>query len=428
MNALFWLIRKDLWRFLADRRGAALTVAVPVMIASLLGVIFAPSSRPRELSLLLVDEDQSPRVRALVARIEADSSLLVTELSREEAHQRIARGRAALAVILPVGSGEALQPSALFDGQTRPAVELLVDPSRSAEAGLVQGLLTQLMMEQIGQSFTSPSTMRELFDGLRADLEAETVPGDSLAWTGFLDSGRALADSLEAAGGAEANEGPGLQPPLRFERQEVVAAGPAQGFHSHAHNFSGMLCMFLLFWGQQAATEFLRERAGGTLTRLRLAPFPAWQILVGRGLSAGLLSVLISAAVFGCGIVLFGIPIRGPLVGFLAVIFAQALFIGGFAMMLAGLARSEAQLAGIGTLVILLLSFTGGAWLPSFLLPSWLRQIARCLPTIWATEGLAAMTWRGLGAGDALLPVGVLSLWGIGCALVGLRSAPLRPT
>ena len=39
----------------------------------------------------------------------------------------------------------------------------------------------------------------------------------------------------------------------------------------------------------------------------------------------------------------------------------------------------------------------GGLWLPAFLLPGWVRDLALALPTSWAMRGLDGVTWQGRG-------------------------------
>jgi ABC-type multidrug transport system permease subunit len=79
--------------------------------------------------------------------------------------------------------------------------------------------------------------------------------------------------------------------------------------------------------------------------------------------------------------------------------------------------------ASVGSVVVLILSFVGGAMFPRFLMAEWLQTVSRGLPTYWATAGgLAAMTWRRLGLGAALLLVGVLLAFGSLFAASGVRS------
>jgi len=163
------------------------------------------------------------------------------------------------------------------------------------------------------------------------------------------------------------------------------------------------------------------ERDAGTLVRLRLSSASNTAILLGVGASTAIIALVASAVVYATGILVFGIRISGPLVGFLGVVVAQALFVGGFALLLAGLGRTEEQISSLGPFVVLVMCFAGGAMFPSFMMPGWLRSASLVLPTYWATDGLAAMTWRGLGMSSAALPILFLLGWATLCAFVGVR-------
>jgi ABC-2 type transport system permease protein len=46
----------------------------------------------------------------------------------------------------------------------------------------------------------------------------------------------------------------------------------------------------------------------------------------------------------------------------------------------------------------------GGAWVPTFVFPSWLQRLTVVVPARWAVDGLDAMTWRGVGLSGAVAP------------------------
>ena len=54
-----------------------------------------------------------------------------------------------------------------------------------------------------------------------------------------------------------------------------------------------------------------------------------------------------------------------------------------------------------------------GAWVPSFLFPGWLQNLTKLVPARWAMDGLDAMSWRGLPASEAVMPVIVLLAFAI---------------
>jgi linearmycin/streptolysin S transport system permease protein len=420
MRGLLWLVRKDLMIFFADRQGALMTVLVPVVLASLLGMLFAPRSSSTVLQLLVVTSEQNEKVQDFVAAIAASESFEVEQVDEATARARVGSGKASLALILPLGTAEALRPAAMFQGEQRHA-ELLYDPSDEIEATMAAGLLTQVLMQETMGAISDRTTMGEMF----VDLEKSLAPDADAELRDFVTAGRGLAKRPEGTK-TETEEGGGMQPPLAFDRSEAAATGLASQYNSYAHNFAGMLLMFLLFAAQSRAKHLVAERQNGTLVRLRLSPVSDRTILLGAGLSTTVIALLASAVVYVVGIVVFRIEILGSLAGFLGILLCQALFVGAFALLLAGLGRTEEQIGSIGTFVVLVLSFAGGAMFPSFMMPEWLRTLSLALPTYWATHGLAAMTWRGLGLSAAWLPMAVLLVSAAVCAGVGIRRFRFR--
>ncbi len=420
MNVIRWLVHKDLSRFFADRNGALLTFVIPMVLAALLGTLFGNAGETTVVELLVVDRDESAETKALVEALEADETLQVTVTTEDEARAMVEKGDAAVAIILPKGAGTALTPLAMFTGNPLPA-QLLHDPSQKVQANLCSGLVTKIVMQEVGKKLGDPKYLSGMMKQLQAMLQL-TGRGDpdTQRWV------KVIADAIDLTetGNNDKDEatsplGGGFKPPIKIEKEAVTAAGPAAGYNSYAHSFAGMLCMFLLFWALDAGKETIAEKKGGALLRVRMSPASIGQSLAARALSVIIVSLLMSLAVYGLGILVFGIEILGSVPGFVLVIFSQAFFIGGMTLLLIGLAKTERQMMNIGSFAVLIMSFLGGAWMPSFILPEWVQGIAQVLPTYWSTDGLAAMTWRGLAFEDALIPSAMLLVQGCICGVIG---------
>jgi ABC-2 type transport system permease protein len=418
VRALAWLVAKDLMRFRADGRGALATVLTPVVLAVLLGALFNPPELANSVELAVVDRDQTALSQALVAAIRADPNLDVAELSEADALVAVTRGRLPVVLVLPEGSGAAMSPAAFLGAGAATEAEILFDPSRKTEADLVEGLVTRLVFEQTMARVTDPASLRGLLSQARTLVAAAPSVEGGVSWLSVLDQSLALLGPA-AADGASPSRALAIRPPLAFARREAVVDSSYGGYNSYAHTFAGMLCMFLMFFAADAAKELVAERQSGLQTRLRLCRAARWQLLAARALSVTLLSLLISAAVYGVGFAAFDIEVLGSWPVFLLVLLAQALFVGGFAVLLAGAGRTERTIASLGTFAILTMAALGGAMLPAFLMPPWLRSLGHATPTAWATDGLAAMTWRGMEMVDGVIPALVLLGYGALCAAAG---------
>ena len=420
MKVIRWLVHKDLARFFADRNGALLTFVIPMALAALLGSLFGQDDQATAVELLVVDRDESAETQSLVKALEADETLDVTVTTESEARALVEKGDASVAIVLPEGAGAVLTPLAMFSGSAMP-VKLLHDPSKKVEADLCSGLVTKILMQQVGKQLAEPEYLKGMLQQIRGMLLLTSgVDPGAQRWLKVLNDASALMDSPNEESSSNASPlGGGMKPPLKLEKEAVTAAGPSAGYNSYAHSFAGMLCMFLLFWALDAGKESLAERKTGALLRVRMSPATRGQALLARAVSVMIISLLMSAAVYALGFLVFGIEVLGSHTGFLMVIGAQAFFIGGMTLLLIGVSKSERQMMNIGSFVVLIMSFLGGAWMPSFILPDWVQGLAQVLPTHWSTEGLAAMTWRGLGVEDAILPSAILVLEGLVCATIG---------
>ncbi len=426
MNTLRWIVWKDLARFAADRNGAFLTILTPVAMAALLSVLFAPKEKATEVELLVADLDQSVASAALVKAIDDADALKVVQVDLEEARHRLERGKASVALVLPKGAGEQLSASKLFSGGKSLSLPLLYDPADGVEAGLAEGLVTKAVMTHLAQAFTDPEQMRSMLDGARTSINLAKATG---LWDGPEGLPKVLDDAVkvmddEVLKPGKAAPGGGLKLPVQVAKEKVVAAGPGASYNSYAHNFAGMLCMFILFAGVERGKLLVEEREGGSLQRLQVSPASRSSILLGSALSTLAIGLVISVAIYAVAMLVFGVRVLGSWPGFVLVVLAQASFVAGFGLFLSGIGRTSAQISSMGTFPVLVMSFLGGAWMPSFVLPDWVQSISVAVPTYWATRGLAAMTWRGLPFADALLPA--LVLFGMAAALAGIGLRKFR--
>jgi len=359
LTALLAMVRKDLRLFFSDRRAVIVAFAVPIFIGAFIGSITGGNTRegrPR-VNVAIADSDNSTVSQAIVEAARGDENLNLTVTTEADARDRVEKGAIAVGAIIPKGFGDGSIRALRQQNGTRPELELLYDPSRTIEVGLVQGVLTQHIMQAI--------------------TRAVGVPRPQL--------------------------------PFGVSTAAVTARNaPYAGYNSYAHSFAGMGIQFLLFSALNLGIEMLVERERGLWSRLRSAPISRFTIIGGKIASITIISLMTLLVSFGFAMIMFKVRIAGSLLGFFAVAIACSMMAAGFGLLIAALGNSPKTARGVSTLASLVMVMLGGAWVPTFIFPKWMQQVTLVVPVRWAVDGLDATTWRGLGLSSALMPTLVL--------------------
>ena len=202
---------------------------------------------------------------------------------------------------------------------------------------------------------------------------------------------------------------PGLVP---VEVVDVIRAGnPKKGIV--AFYAAGIGVMFLLFTASAAGGALIEEVESGTLERLLSSRLGMGRLLLGKWLWLVLLGSAQLVVMFGWGALVFGLDFLPHLAGFAAMTAVTASAAGGFGLLLASLCRSRAQLGGISTVVILVMSALGGSMFPRFLMSPAMQKMGLFTFNGWALDGFVKVFWR-----DATL----LQLWPQLLVLAGLAA------
>lgn len=370
------LVRNDLRLYLTDRRALIVGVLVPILIAAFFGYVFGRNgnSDNGKISMAVVDQDDSEVTRGIVADFTRDSLVAMQALDRASAEERVRAGKVQVAAVLPKDFGDHAV-AALIGSENKPTVELLVDPSQTLSARVVEGLLAQHGMQQIAKQAAS----------------AAGVAGGS-------------APSL-------------LRMPYAVVTANLTSA-PQIPYNGYAHSFAGMSTQFILLAGIDAGVVLLLMRDRGVWQRLRSAPLSRSEFIIARTMATTLISLFQFMLIYLAAILIFGVRVQGSWVGFAAIGVALCFLNAAFGLMLAAIGGSAGATRGIAAMVTLLLVMVGGAWVPSFVFPQWLQQASLLAPTRWAVDGLDGATWRGQPLAAALPPFAVLV--GAACVCLGI--------
>jgi len=408
LTPLAAMVRKDLQLFFSDRRSVIVSFFVPIAIASFFGSIFSGPSKngePARIAVMVVDHDDSAISKAIVAGAQGDRNFNVAIADDAAARDSVRRGKTSVAVVIPKGFGDK-SGAALFGNGEKPELQTLYDPSRATELAMVRGIMTEHVMQAVSREMFGGAQGRAYLEKTIPQVEASTMNAQQKAL--LLELLRSVNGFYDAGGtGGAGRPGGGLTMPY-VVKEEAVTAGSNVAYNGYAHSFAGMGIQFLLFAMANLGVEMLLERQRGLWKRLRSAPVSRRTLLLGKGISGAIISLLILAVSFAFSMIVFGVRVDGGWAGFVGIAVACSIMASTFGILVAALGNTPATARGVTTLAVLMMVMLGGAWVPTFIFPAWLQQFTLIVPVRWAVDGLDAMTWRGIGSSGAVVPILVL--------------------
>ena len=407
------LVRKDLRLFFNDRRAVIVGLLVPIVCGSFFGYLFGGQGRTEtaRTPVLVVDQDSSAISKGVVAQLTAEQHLDVKPSAYGDARERVRKGDARAAIVIPPEFG-AKAGSALFAGGEKPEISVLFDPSHAVELEMVKGILSGAVMQAVSKEMFSGQSGRDMMKNSVAQLEKNNTmpPAEKKTLTDMLGSVERW-NELQGQG-SDSTSGPsgGLTMPFQTH-EEAMTSGVGVEYNGYAHSFGGMGIQFILFMGLDVGIRLLLLRQSGLWQRLRAAPLSRSVLLGSRAVSAALIAGFILFTLFAFARIVFGVHIQGSLLGFAGVCAAFSLMTAAFGLMVAALGKTVEATRGYSVMATLLMVMLGGAWVPTFVFPQWLQKVTVVIPTRWAMDGIDGMTWRGLGLSAAFGPIAVLLLF-----------------
>lgn len=415
MKTIWFIAIKDIRLLLGDKAAAFFAIAWPVMIAVLFGLMFsAGGSDSWSMQVAVADEDQTPGSRAFVRDLAESGDLTVIETTRAEASENVRRGKWTAYVVLPPGFGKTRDNPFWSEGAR---MEIGIDPSRKAEAGMLQGVLVKHMFSSMQDLWTDPDRMHAQMAKAREQVDQATDM-DPLARTvlmQFLTATEQFFEQMPEAAGMDMAEWQAFD----IATTDVVREqeGPRSSFEvTFPQGLAwGFICCAAMF-----GISLVGERIKGTLRRLQAAPLGRAHILGGKALACFLTMCLVSALILGIGIVAFGIRADSYLVLLMAVLATSACFVG-IMMVVSVLGRTEQSANAFAWPIFMVMAMTGGGMVPLAFMPGWLRAASTFSPLKCGVLALEGAIWRGFSVREVLIPCAILVGAGALCFAIGVR-------
>jgi ABC-2 type transport system permease protein len=396
---------KEIQLILRDRGSLAILFLLPVMLSAFLSNMNMLANQEEaeeaiQIEILLVNLDTGEFGDQLEGAIIQIDQLAVESLaSSSVAEERVAKGEAVAAVVIPSDFSEKV------DGYIPNIVEVIVDPAQPQGASIIAGIMNQVVGEI--------TIWGEVQYGVNTLLGESELAGASIP-----EQQAVAAQTLGAIMTrlSEMRRNPAIEV-VSESLGGVMAEGWLESFFGYI--FPAFTVMFIFFIAGAIAESLLREREVGTMRRLLAAPIPPRAIIGGKMLAYMLVACAQVVVIFAVGALLVNMPLGDSPLGLVVLTLAVAFTATAMGTAISALARSASQADNLGRVLGFVLAGIGGA-LPIVSTPMTrsegvLGTLSQFTPHGHAVEGYYRLLTENAGLVDVLPEVGILL--GIGMVL-----------
>lgn len=416
MRTLLWVSWLNLLR---DKVALGTVFVLPVIFFSIFAAIFVGmsggggggSSAVQKLNVVALDLDESRVSQSLLGQLQRTTELELTvqrpsELSQaktsDDIRQEVRTGKYNAGLVIPADFGRHFPD---FAGQG-PAIELIYDGANPMAKPMIGGVMQgsaftaapDLMMER-GFEFLDQNAgwfltdqQRTILQALQQQLKdatslANNDNSDESEDTNATDGGFNALNGLVRISASEARDD--------TDRAQQQNQAKRKRSSMTAYYAAGIGVMFLLFSTAGAAGSILEEEESGTLERVLSAIRSSQKLLLGKWLFYALMGVVQLVIMFVFAWLVFGLDLWtvNHAVGFALMTMLTAAAASALGVMLATVCRTRAQLNGVSTVVILIMSALGGSMVPRFVMPAFMQKTSKFTFNGWALDGYLNVFW-----------------------------------
>jgi ABC-2 type transport system permease protein len=419
LHQIIALTIKDLKVIFKDTGGVAALFLMPAMFIIVMSNALAGSfggGSDQLVNVLVVNLDRGTTGAALVADLKASGGINVETtwdsqpLTRAQAEQLIVDQKRNLAIVIPEDFSDALQKVAFGKAAQAAQIELVADPATSQQVlGPVKGALAGLS-QQAAFKGLMPQGIDQIIKAI--DQNGGSVPA-------------AMKTALKDNGGfAATGNGQSL---VIIKETQPANMQIEQYPNTVQQNVPGWALFGVFFISGILAQSILEEKRTGAFRRLVAAPMSRATVLLGKLVPHVFVNLIQIAILFLVGY--FVLPLTGlPRLewgahpeGLIVISICASITANALGLLLAALAKSEQQLGGLSTLLVLTLAAIGGVMVPRFVMPEFMQALGVISPHAWALNAYQDILMRGYGIVEILPECAVLLAMAVAMFAVTVR-------
>ena len=184
----------------------------------------------------------------------------------------------------------------------------------------------------------------------------------------------------------------------------------------------GIVVMAAMITGiMRTSTGFVQEREQGVYRRLALTPLKRTTLIGSQLLQHYFVIVVQTLLLVAIGGIAFKTHLTGNQALFWLILSIGALCFMSIGFALSGLIKTARSATPINQIVYFSLMFLGGIFFPNSMLPNWLGNAAKVLPSTQMGDALRAIIYNSAGIGDIWQKLLVMAGWIVACLIISIR-------
>lgn len=405
------IVWKDIRIFFKEPGYLIYLVILPLVFIQLFTTLFSasvgPSTSSERIRLVVVNQDpDGAKAQEFVRKLEETGTLQILPATLEEAEADYKDTRITRYLIIPSNFTEQIESgqSTTVTFKALDSLSLTIQSMKMIIEGVANGMqLESNILESLTQ-------FREMQSSAPPEFQIYDI--DVLT--------RQAQSQFKAS-----EERPLVAVNLEYPQAATVTE--EDDFSMVQFSVPGFTVLFAFLVAQASARSIYDEKKTGSFRRLLAAPLSKFQLLSGKLLPNLLIVLFQILIIFLSSVILLPLTGVGKLSlgehpgALVAISFCVALCSTSLGILIAAIARTEAQIGGVSALFLWLMGFLGGTMVPLDIMSSpMLTSISRFIPHSYAVTAYKAVLVQGADLSAIMPNLGILVGFSLIFFLIGL--------
>lgn len=413
MKRLISLIYKDFLLLVRDKAGLVFLFAMPLVLVLVMtgmqeGALESATSK--SISLIILDADQNEIGYTVVEKLQEqemfDVHLADASTTEDVVQQLVKKGTYLVGITIPANTTSKIEGNI----QKSIAAAFAGLPSSVAESKMDTVAIKVYLDPTINNTFrtTLMCHLREASGAIQNAFMFDKI-SEEVNDRAMLPMGEFNLSVAQ---------------PIGIEEVAYGNSNIKNDFDAAAHNVPAWTLFAIFFIVISLSGNIIKERQDGSFARLMTMPCPYSTYLLSKVIVYAVVCLAQFLLVLAMGKWLFpaiGLPVfdmHGTFVYCLVVVLCAALAAIGFGLLISAFATTHQQASIFGAVSVVILSAIGGIWVPTFVMPKFLKSLSSVSPLNWGIEAFYGLILRN---GDlvSVLPQCLLLVgFGLVCFIV----------